>query len=265
MSRERKRKAKEPIEKGIPIADPGAEIIFNDPILKSPFISNPFMSRLKGRAFLEQMIAYNLYFDDLTQKWKPLSDISISTVKNLARYYPTDPDPPTMLSDLPLRLNEYHELEVIDILNKNTLNEVKVKLDTLIAKNTEIELNQDTIIANQNILKSFNSGVTDNGTHNNIATLSVVFNDIGIPWTAVDILLDVQVISWTVSIEVAIYLTTYKEIFSEVFSTVDVFKRRIVFPTAVKVKVKLTGSVTQSNVVYCFTGSHLPFETTITS
>ena len=132
MPRERKRKANEPIQKGIPIAEPGSEVIFNDPVLKSPFISNPFISRLKGRAYLEQCLAYNLYFDDLTQKWKPLSDISISTVKNLARFYPTDPPPPTVLSDLPLRLNEYHELEVIDVLNKNTLEEVKSKLDGII-------------------------------------------------------------------------------------------------------------------------------------
>lgn len=114
MSRERKRKAIEPIEKGIPIAAPGAEVIFDDVALKSPFISNPFISRLKGRAFLEQSLAYNLYFDDLTQKWKPLSDITISTVKNLGRFYPTDPTPPTALSDLHLRITDKHELRSKD-------------------------------------------------------------------------------------------------------------------------------------------------------
>ena len=114
MSRERKRETKESAEKGIPIAEPGAEVIFDDIILKSPFISNPFISRLKGRAFLEQSLSYNLYFDDLTQKWKPLSDVTISTVKNLGRYYPTDPTPPTALSDLHLRITDKHELRSKD-------------------------------------------------------------------------------------------------------------------------------------------------------
>ena len=114
MSRERKRVRKEIAEKGIPIAEAGAEVIWNDPKLKTSFISNPFISRLKGHATLEQMLAYNLYYDDLTKKWKPLSDITISTVKNLARFYTADPEPPEVQSDLPLRITDKHELRTID-------------------------------------------------------------------------------------------------------------------------------------------------------
>ena len=115
MSRERKRERKEVIEPGIPIAKPGDEVIWNDPKLKTSFISNPFISRLKGSATLDQMLAYNLYFDDITQKWKPLSDLAISTVKNLGRYYTADPEAPTEQSDLYMRLTAKHELRTNDL------------------------------------------------------------------------------------------------------------------------------------------------------
>jgi len=124
MSRERKRERKEIIERGIPIAEPGAEIVWNDPKLKTSFISKPFVSRLKGRAFLEQMLAYNLYYDDLTKKWKPLSDITISTVKNLGRYYTADPEVPIVQSDLNLRITEKHELRTKDLELKDLLQSV---------------------------------------------------------------------------------------------------------------------------------------------
>jgi len=106
--------AKEPKEKGIPVAEIGAEIIWNDDKLKVPFISNPFITRLKGNATLGQVLAYNLYYDDLKKKWQVLSDITISTVKNLARYYTDDPDAPTEQSDLPLRITNKHELHTKD-------------------------------------------------------------------------------------------------------------------------------------------------------
>lgn len=115
MTRKRERERKEIAEKGIPIAEPGAEVIWNDPKLKTSFISNPFISRLKGRATLEQTLAYNLYFDDLTKKWKPLSDLTISTVKNLGRFYTADPEAPVVQSDLHLRISNKHELRTKDL------------------------------------------------------------------------------------------------------------------------------------------------------
>ncbi len=115
MLRERKRERKEIAELGIPIAKPGDEVVWNDPKLKTSFISNPFISRLKGRATLEQTLAYNLYFDDLTKKWKPLSDLTISTVKNLGRYYTADPEAPVVQSDLYMRLTAKHELRTNDL------------------------------------------------------------------------------------------------------------------------------------------------------
>jgi len=114
MERKRKRLAKELKEKGIPVAEAGQEVVWNDAFLKVPFISNPFITRLKGRAELNQALAYNLYFDDLEKKWKPLSDITISTVKNLGRYYTGDPTPPEVQSDLHMRITNKHELRTKD-------------------------------------------------------------------------------------------------------------------------------------------------------
>jgi len=132
MERKRKRKADEPIEKGIPIALPGAEVVWNDPKLKIPFVSNPFISRLKGKAVLDMMLAFNLYYDDLKQKWQPLSDITISTVKNLGRYYTDDPEAPTEQSDLPLRIDNKHALHTFDSYLGGKLTDTNTKLQTLI-------------------------------------------------------------------------------------------------------------------------------------
>ncbi len=172
MPRERKRKANEPIQKGIPIAEPGSEVIFNDPVLKSPFISNPFISRLKGRAFLEQSLAYNLYFDDLTQKWKPLSDISISTVKNLGRYYPSDPTPPTNISDLPLRINNMHELMVNDEVLITSSDIIRIRLDSILTKNTLIESHLDMIKTTLNSIEScfLGQNLAEERTYENVYT-----------------------------------------------------------------------------------------------
>jgi len=124
MERKRKRERDVPIEKGLPIAKAGQEVIWIDPKLKVPFVSNPFITRLKGKATLDMMLAYNLYFDDLTQKWKPLSDITISTVKNLGRFYTADPDTPIEQSDLPMRITDKHELRTKDMDLKTLLESV---------------------------------------------------------------------------------------------------------------------------------------------
>ncbi|HEC40876.1 hypothetical protein LCGC14_0876540 [marine sediment metagenome] len=258
MSRERKRKAKEPIEKGIPIAEPGAEIIFNDPVLKTPFISNPFISRLKGRAFLEQTLAYNLYFDDLTKKWKVLSDISISTVKNLARYYPTDPTPPTVISDLPLRLNTFHELMVNDEVSITSLNTMRVRLDSILAKNTLIESHLDKI-------KQFNSGMNFSGTHIGIGATVLTFPNIGIPWTCFDFAIMVSVVDIKIKSNMLVTGAYRVPLSDEDFVTIDYYKRRVVFPSNDDIDVILSGTTTSSQVTYNITGLHLPIETAITS
>ncbi len=256
MSRERKRKAKESIEKGIPIAEPGAEIIFNDPVLKSPFISNPFMSRLKGRAFLEQMLAYNLYFDDLTKKWKPLSDITISTVKNLGRYYPTNPTPPSILSDLPMRINAEQHLMVQDQNVYITVAGISSKLDNIYTETVfgVVELEK---------LNKFNSGYEVRGSYTGTNSERKLFPAIGIPYTCVDILLDVTVIGLYVSIRLSLAGGNSFEVFSEFFNTIGYFKRRIIVVSAYNTEVGIYGSQPSTEVYYYIHGSYLPFETEI--
>lgn len=114
MPRKRERERGKPIEKGIAVADVGQDVVWDDFYLKVPFSSNPFITRLRGQAILNQALSYNLYWDDLAQRWKPLTDITISTAKILARYYPTDPEAPTELSDLPMRITDKHELRTKD-------------------------------------------------------------------------------------------------------------------------------------------------------
>ena len=68
---ERERERDEPIKKGVALAPIGSDVIWDDPKLKVPFSSNPFISRMKGSAVLDMVLSFGLYYNELTKKWTP--------------------------------------------------------------------------------------------------------------------------------------------------------------------------------------------------
>lgn len=110
----RERKRIEPIKKGIPIASIGADVIWDDEKLRVPFSSNPFISRMKGKAELQMALSFGLYYNELTKKWSPITSTTMTEALIKARYYPTPPDPLTELSDNKLRTNDEQELMVVN-------------------------------------------------------------------------------------------------------------------------------------------------------
>lgn len=138
MSKERKRKRADIVSKGIPIAELGASVIWDDPKLKVPFTSHPFISRMLGNAQLNMVLSYGLYYNELTQKWTPITATTMTEALSKARYYPTPPDALTELSDNPMRSTDSQELMVndTDLLAKLELvriinNAIKTQTDKL--------------------------------------------------------------------------------------------------------------------------------------
>ena len=102
---ERERERDEPIKKGVPLADIGGDVIWDDPKLRVPFSSNPFISRMKGSAVLNMALSFGLYYNELTKKWAPITSATMTESLIKGRYYAVAPDPLTLLSDNPLRSN----------------------------------------------------------------------------------------------------------------------------------------------------------------
>jgi len=75
---ERERKRDEIKKKGIPIAEIGSDVIWDDPKLKVPFTSNPFISRMKGSPELNMAISFGLYYNELAKKWMPITSATMT-------------------------------------------------------------------------------------------------------------------------------------------------------------------------------------------
>jgi len=128
---ERERKRDEIKKKGIPIAEIGADVIWDDPKLKVPFTSYPFISRMKGSAILNMAISFGLYYNELAKKWMPITSATMTESLIKARYYPEAPDGLTELSDNPLIMSNDYKLLVSDSgVRANTL-AIKVQTDKL--------------------------------------------------------------------------------------------------------------------------------------
>lgn len=125
MNRERKRIRDKPKKKGIPLADIGSDVIWDDPKLKVPFSSNPYISRMKGSAVLNMALSFGLYYNELTGKWSPITSATMTESLIKARYYASTPDVLTELSDNPLRSTNSQELMVKDTVLENILNKLK--------------------------------------------------------------------------------------------------------------------------------------------
>jgi len=128
---ERERERDKIKKKGIPIAEIGADVIWDDEKLKVPFTSNPFISRMKGSAILNMALSFGLYYNELTKKWMPITSSAMTAEALKSRYYPTPPDALSELSDNPLRSNDSQHLLVNDVLNKVNLDAIKLQTDKL--------------------------------------------------------------------------------------------------------------------------------------
>lgn len=127
----RKRERDEPVTKGISVAEIGGDVIWDDSKLKVPFTSNPFISRMKGSAILNMAISFGLYYNELAQKWMPITSATMTESLVKSRYYPTAPDVLTELSDNPMRSNESQHLLINDVLSKVVLDAIKLQTDKL--------------------------------------------------------------------------------------------------------------------------------------
>jgi len=175
MSEKRERERAEVKEKGIPIADLGAEVIFDDLRLKVPFSSIPFISKMKGRAFLEQTLSYGLYFNELTQKWTPITATTMGEALVKGRYYPTPPSTLTELSDNPLRSDNAQNLmtvnpdfvfdtngslEVRDLLGFPIHNAIKSQIDKLsFLDTTKLSVKDDDLLAKLELVRLSNNSI----------------------------------------------------------------------------------------------------------
>ena len=111
---ERERERDKIKKKGIPIAEIGADVIWDDPKLKVPFTSNPFISRMKGSAILNMAISFGLYYNELAKKWMPITSATMTESMVKSRFYPEAPDGLTELSDNPMRSDANQNLMVVN-------------------------------------------------------------------------------------------------------------------------------------------------------
>lgn len=121
--RRRKRitKRDEAVKEGIPVAKLGAEFEWIDEKLKVGLEAYPTFKRPLGKAEISMMLALNMYYDDITEKWKVMDSIDISTVKNLARYYLSAPPALTTDQFAYMRLDKNQRLEVKDVGVNSTM------------------------------------------------------------------------------------------------------------------------------------------------
>lgn len=114
LTRKRKTKRDKAVKEGIPVAKLGAEFEWIDDKLKVGLEAYPTFKRPLGKAEINMMLALNMYYDDITKKWKVMDSLDISTVKNLARFYLSDP--PALTTDVfeYMRIDKNHRLECVD-------------------------------------------------------------------------------------------------------------------------------------------------------
>lgn len=139
MEKKRERKRAEITEKGIPVAEVDDDVIWDDLKLRVPFTSKPFISRLRGKARLDMVLSYGLYFNELTKKWTPLTAASIGEALCKARYYPTAPSDLTELSDNPLMMDNKHQLRIYDTLAHVELSFIKTSNDAIQAQTDKLQ------------------------------------------------------------------------------------------------------------------------------
>lgn len=121
----RKRKANAPVKKGIDVSKLGAPFEWTDERLKVALESWPSPKRLLGKAELNMCLSLGLYFDDITETWKPLSAIDISTVRNQGRFYLSPPADLTVDEWTAMRIDEKQRLITNDVAALEAFNDIR--------------------------------------------------------------------------------------------------------------------------------------------
>ncbi len=122
----------------LPIARLGAEFEWTDDKIKVGLESFPVPKRLISKAELSMVLALNMYYDDIQQKFVPLSAVDISTVRSEGRYYTSPPDLLTVDQYAAMRIDNNQYLLTRDILSLAELVLIK-------ASNAAIQVQTDKL------------------------------------------------------------------------------------------------------------------------